>query len=260
MGKFYVHTYEKLSFYAIKNEGLKNNIEVEAIGFRGRKIPDNISEDAIAILNMGIENKLFTEYQKTINRNAFLNNLRNKYVQHQKCTEQNLPIIPTYNKQNIQDLELFLNANENVKLIVAKPIIGSNGIGIEFVNKENFDPNDFDNTYIFQPYIEFESEWRVICIDNKAVSCFKKEKDYSVPSSKWLYPVNETNVVAKDLAQIAQVVLGIEYGGYDIGIDKNGKPYIIEINLLPTFEMSQIITGVNIASKIIEYIKRNYLK
>ncbi len=49
-------------------------------------------------------------------------------------------------------------------------------------------------------------------------------------------------------------VLGIETGGVDLLFDKNDNPFIAEVNFPHNFPITQCITGVDIAAKMVEHL------
>lgn len=59
----------------------------------------------------------------------------------------------------------------------------------------------------------------------------------------------------RGMAIAACRAMGIEFGGVDIILGEDGKNYLAEVNLPCAFQYTQEVTGIDIASKIVEFLK-----
>lgn len=165
-------------------------------------------------------------------------------------TDPNLTIT-TYSKTN------FLN---NLPLpLIAKPFGGSCGAGVKLIS--NYDQITLlDNNYIIQPYIPNDGDWRVVVVGGKAISAIKRlgkigQATNNIATGSFAVAETDNNVLKHifPIAEIASESMNFDYVGVDIikNIETNTY-YFLETNERATFETSQILTGVNIAKKIIE--------
>ncbi len=185
-----------------------------------------------------------------VNKNYFDKDYTNKYKQYLCIKESGLNYIPTYTLDEIKKLD--------IDLFVEKPIKGSMGIGVELLhNKENFQEN-----CIYQPFIRNNGDWRVIVINNKAVSMimrkgFKFRNNLAQGAIGW----QDWDDEAAYLAEKASMALDIEYAGIDIIKDiDTEKYYFLESNSTTTYDTSQILTKIDIGDILVEYINEKYNK
>lgn len=59
-----------------------------------------------------------------------------------------------------------------------------------------------------------------------------------------------------DLALEAKRALGLDIAGVDVIIDRNGGPWVIEVNYSPGFKGLEAVSGLDIAAEIIHYVER----
>lgn len=192
--------------------------------------------------------------KKFLNKEVFLNEplIGNKTVQQKLVGLYNSNIIiDTYNKNNIP---------VNIKIpFIAKPNHGSCGQGIFLIHDILF-TQDAPDHYIFQPYIKNDGDWRVIVVGGKSISAIKRLGQIGQTTNNIAtgnFAVAETNIsVLDEIYPIAESVaksMNFDYVGIDIikNIETN-KYYFLESNERPTFETSQILTGINISKLILE--------
>ena len=191
--------------------------------------------------------------KKILNRKVMQNYEICKKSYQQEEVHKKYPhlAIPTYNKDNITNTIEFP--------IFIKPDSGSCGEGARIannINEINLMPHE-----IAQPFIKNTGDWRVIVIGGKAVSVIKR-----LPSkagfitnniSTGSFAITETNEkVLDDITIIAESIASIfefDYVGVDIIYDTEKLKYLfLEVNEMPTFEASQILTGINISNLLIE--------
>lgn len=151
------------------------------------------------------------------------------------------------------------------KALVLKPPFGSQGIGVQLVDRDHPLSTDetFSGVYYLQQFVERSgTEWkdiRVFVINNCAVAAMMRV------SSTWITNrargarcerlIMDNNL--KELAEAAARAVSIDYAGVDIIIDPDGKLQIIEINSVPAWWGLQSVTDLNIAGAIIDdFVKK----
>jgi glutathione synthase/RimK-type ligase-like ATP-grasp enzyme len=198
-----------------------------------------------------------TNCRKFLNAIPFMNPLigNKKYQQEQIAKSHPSFIIETFTKENLNSIK--------DSSFIAKPAESSCGQGIFLINDVSLCDNA-PNNYIYQRYIKNDGDWRVIVIGGKAVSAIKRLGKIGQATNNIAtgnFAIKETNKSIleniNDIAEKSAKTMGFDYVGIDIikDLDTN-KYYFLESNERPTFETSQILTGINIAQKIIlELIK-----
>jgi glutathione synthase/RimK-type ligase-like ATP-grasp enzyme len=163
-----------------------------------------------------------------------------------KMAYAGLPVIPSYYchrsavtlKQEAIVVELELP-------LVAKEISSQRGEGVFLVNKRedfvevvNIHP---DKNFIFQKYVPTTEEYRVLVL-GQTIGAFERKTPTAAGEFRSNVCLGATeefmdiSTIPEDFKQIslkAAKVLGIEVAGVDLLIDKNGKPWILEVNRGP---------------------------
>jgi len=160
--------------------------------------------------------------------------------------------------------ELKEIANSQKKPIILKSTSGRHGTST-FLLKSNSQLTKVlmgRNTinFLIQEYIPNDGDYRLFLVGHKVVACFKRQQkekklilNRSQGKSQFLKKIPA--LVAKE-ADKATEILGVEIAGVDMVIDKrNQKPVVIEVNQAPEFYVMEQRTRINIAEKIINYLK-----
>jgi len=116
-------------------------------------------------------------------------------------------------------------------------------------------------SFLVQQYIPNDGDYRIFLIGYRAVAGFKRQPkeeklilDRSQGKSE---PLEKIPAPIKRTAEKAAKVLGVEIAGIDMVVNQQTKkPVIIEVNQAPEFYVMERRTGVNIARKIIQYLKK----
>jgi hypothetical protein len=196
------------------------------------------------------------ECKRFLNRNSFINYpyLGDKWFQqYQVSTVDNSIVIPTFYKDNV-DLSYS-------DVWIAKPSTGSCGNGIGIIKSEDIKPHyDYiPQTYLLQPYIKNDGDWRVVVVGGKCISAIKRLRNPNHITNNIAtgsFAIKEENSLVLEqiysVAEKASVVMEFDYVGIDVIKDlTTNKYYFLESNERPTFETSQILTGINISRQII---------
>jgi glutathione synthase/RimK-type ligase-like ATP-grasp enzyme len=216
-------------------------------------------EDYIIILHINFGSERLHEfiqllkYKKCLNSVAFKQSLiGNKLYQQNKVAEYDSSItIQTYLKENFY---------HNLPLpLIVKPVDASCGAGVKMI-KDYQELLSIPNNYIVQHYIPNDGDWRVVVVNNKAISAIKRVGKVGQATNNIAtgnFAIAEKNPVILEkifyIAEIASKSMGFDYVGVDVIKDiHNDQYFFLETNERPTFETSQILTGTNIAKKIIE--------
>jgi len=180
--------------------------------------------------------------------------------------KENLPTIDTVValSRDKQLLKKYVDALGGYPIII-KCIGGSHGVGTMKIDSEDSLSSIVDyllstnGNFIMKRFIEVQTHLRLTVIGNEVVDAI----EYLMPSNDFRTNAGsdlivrraEPNPEAKDIAVRAVNSLGYELGGVDLLIDKGGNVNIAEVNFPCFFPRSQMLTGTDIASKIIEYLQ-----
>lgn len=195
--------------------------------------------------------------KRLLNSKAFeLENIGQKLFQQTVVALKDPSIsIPTYTKNNIHN---------NISLpCISKPNDASCGQGVKLALSLEDVEKSTDGT-IFQRFIKNDGDWRVVVIGGKAVSAIKRlgrigKVTNNLATGSFAVTEHDPIILSSiyRVAEIAADALGFDYVGIDVIKDlENNQYYFLESNERPTFETSQILTGTNIAKKIIEELVR----
>lgn len=163
-------------------------------------------------------------------------------------------------------MQIFLDKNKNkisnkIKFpIIAKPIVGSKGRGVQKIsNQEELDKfsimEDKDK-FFFQEYIPISYDIRVFVVGDVALGAMKRyvSKDDFRSNASLGAEVEKLELTdsLRELAIKATGAYNYEVAGVDIVIN-DGKEYILEVNNAPQWMAFKKVTGINPAKEIIRY-------
>ena len=148
--------------------------------------------------------------------------------------------------------------------MVVKKVYGSLGEGVFLVKNHeelrNLYAEIFKNPILFQEYIPSSKgkSLRVMVIDQKVIGGFVRFNHTDFRSNfgdtadgKVLENPEKYYAFAEDIAKKLQ----IEYAGIDILVGPNDEPILCEINSNAFFEEFEKVTGINVATKVVDLIK-----
>lgn len=149
--------------------------------------------------------------------------------------------------------------------VVAKLAYGSWGEQV-FLLQNKQEIIDFQKKYYTVPhlYCKFIKEsrgrdLRVYFADGKAVAAVKRENKHDFRSNIALGGSGKNHILTENEKKTAEEVcrfMSLDFGGVDLLFSEDGEPYICEVNSNAMFTATQAVTGVNIARRIAEGIKR----
>lgn len=232
-------------YITISNACRKRNIE--CFQYKGGDLEVDPS-DVLLFLEynpIGIYNVLNCN---TVNGFYFYYDKFDKYTQYQIIKNAGINHIPTYTSEEILTTDFIP--------FVSKPRRGSMGKGVELLyTKHILSPDN-----IYQPPIRNDGDWRIIVIGNKVISSIKRRgKGFLNNLAQGADGWEDWDDNASKLALESAKALEIEYAGIDIMKDLDtGEYYFLECNSTTTFDTSQILTKIDIADELVEYIYNTY--
>lgn len=153
------------------------------------------------------------------------------------------------------------NVSQKIKFpIIAKPIVGSKGRGVQKINNleelEKFEIIEATDKFLFQEYIPITYDIRVFVVGNKVLGAMKrfvgKDDFRSNASLGAVVEKIELTDSLRDIALAAVRAYKYEVAGVDVVIHKD-KEYILEVNNAPQWMAFKKVVGINPAQAIVEY-------
>lgn len=200
--------------------------------------------------------------KKILNEKSFLKypDRNDKLRQHLAFFEKGIPFIPSFNSTNKHILN---SLNSKIKLpVLVKPFLGYHGKDVVLVeNKKQLkkltDKIELSRFFI-QDFLNTGTDYRVVVVGNEALGAMQKfPAKGKVVSNIAAGGRGKKVKLTKELANLAKkaskaFLCGVS--GVDIMYNKQGEPYVLEVNRKPQFEAFEKTTGINIAGKIIDYL------
>jgi len=209
-----------------------------------------------------------------INSRNTIETCSDKYRTVLRLADSAIPSPKTSLVQDIETLEYSFDVVGSNFPVIVKTLTGSKGVGVFYaeswkslksVLQAIWKINE-DEELLLQQYIESEYDLRVHILGNEVVASMKRhvlKNDFR--SNFSLGSKVESIKISKELADIAirsAKIVGAQWAGVDIMLDKKGNPYIIEINSSPGTEGIEKATKKNIVEMVIDYAidKDNWVK
>ncbi|MCW4005237.1 MAG: RimK family alpha-L-glutamate ligase [Candidatus Bathyarchaeota archaeon] len=174
--------------------------------------------------------------------------------------DSSVPVPRTFATENpLKAAEAFKQLGNDV---ILKPIFGSRGVGITRINDPEvaltiFKAISFHHGVIYlQEFVPHgNSDIRAFVIGDQVVASMKREAaDWKTNYSQGARP--EPTTLSPDLEELAvkaSKAVGCKISGVDIMVGPNG-PKICDVNSQPGWKGLQLVTQVNIADEIINYL------
>ncbi|MFT7171945.1 MAG: hypothetical protein ACI9NQ_000153 [Paracoccaceae bacterium] len=184
------------------------------------------------------------------------------FYYHQKHGLPAIPSIPLI-PWNRKEAEKFAAQLGGFPIIV-KALGNSKGVGVMKVDSQEGLVSICDflrgqgTRVILRKFIEHDHYGRLIVIGNQVVAsnrCGSLDGDFRTNTSDT--PNGKPFVFTKEQQQIAidtVSVLGLKFGGVDLLFDADGNAHIAEVNFPTDFGCCQEITGIDIATLMLEFV------
>lgn len=179
-----------------------------------------------------------------------------------------VPIIPTiYNVSKHESARLadYVDQLSGFPVIV-KASGGSHGEGVMKVDSLNslrsilgFVTDAGSSQFVLRQFIADARHIRLVVVGDKVVDVIEydvqpddfRTNAVAVPT---VVDRNDIDASIKQIAVDAVTSLGLEFGGVDILIATDGKPYVAEVNFPCNYARNQLNTGADIARMLVDYL------
>ncbi len=183
------------------------------------------------------------------------------YYYHQKTGLKVIPTIPLVPTDR-NEAENFADKLGGFPIIV-KALGGSKGVGVMRADSQESLVSicdffrDESTSIILRKYIEHTYYGRLVVLDDRVVASNRtKSLDGDFRTNTPDTPNGEAYEFSKGVQKMAieaVSVLGLKFGGVDILFGLDGSAYIAEVNFPTDFGCAQQITGIDIATQMLEY-------
>lgn len=241
--------------FILENEVLNSGVKLEKRDFVIHRYKWGKEKDEINSLSVKSYNSL-DAYNIYINKYEQVKNLRSKEF-----------IIPKYllgtAMLKFEEIAKFLGTP-----FVAKGLESS--MGEQIVLVENSDDlrmlckkYGMEKEWLFEEFIttSFGKDMRFYSIRGEVVACMQRKSQGDFRANVALGATVEAFEITPEIRQIAKDIYEhtkLDFLGIDLLFGET-KPYFCEINVMPGIEGIEKATGVNVAKKIIETIKNDFV-
>ena len=155
------------------------------------------------------------------------------------------------------------------KPFVAKGLESSMGEQISLIETETdlkklCQKYGMEKEWLFEEFIttSYGRDMRFYSIRGEVIACMQRKSQGDFRANVALGASVEPYEITEEIRQIAKDIYeqtGLDFLGIDLLFGKN-KLYFCEINVMPGIEGMEKATGVNVARKIVETIKKDFMK
>jgi len=202
----------------------------------------------------------------TLNSEKSINRSRNKLVSMQMLAQHGIPMPRTGFADSPGDTEDLLDLVGGVPVVI-KLTEGTQGMGVVLGETKKAAESVIEAlrglkaTFLVQEYIEEANGADIRCfvVGNEVVASMKrhaKEGDFRSNLHRGGYAIAERiSAEERKIAIQASQILGLDVAGVDLLRSNNG-PLVLEVNSSPGLEGIEKSTGVDVASKMVDYLEQ----
>ena len=202
----------------------------------------------------------------SLNNETSINRSRNKLVSMQMLAQHGIPMPRTGFADSPGDTEDLLDLVGGVPVVI-KLTEGTQGMGVVLAETKKAAESVIEAlrglqaTFLVQEYIEEANGADIRCfvIGNEVVASMKrhaKEGDFRSNLHRGGYAIAEKiSAEERKIAIQASQILGLDVAGVDLLRSNNG-PLVLEVNSSPGLEGIEKSTGIDVASKMIDYLEQ----
>jgi RimK family alpha-L-glutamate ligase len=179
-----------------------------------------------------------------------------------------VPTPPTWATESAAQARAVLRSESAAGFeLVIKPLFGSQGTGLRRLAADMDIPGMelYRNVCYLQRYIDSGAgRWhdhRIFVVAGRAVAAMVRRGISwvnNVAKGARCEPLELTAELAQ-LAEAAARAVGAGYAGVDIVRDRDGRPWVIEVNGIPAWKGLQSVVGVDIAAALVDDFIRRHL-
>jgi RimK family alpha-L-glutamate ligase len=188
-----------------------------------------------------------------------------KTTQYINLSQSNIPVVESFSFTSVDELKKW---SKNSYPFVAKDIIGSSGIDVFKISGgtdllkllKKYNSNFKIKSLLFQRFLPKAEDLRVIVLNGKIVGAMKRIatagsflSNYSQGGNVEPYKIGD-DLDAVKITLDTSKLFKLDYGGIDLMKNKEGRWIVLEVNRACQFEGFEKSTGINVASKIVEYL------
>ena len=186
-----------------------------------------------------------------------------KYLTTTRLQRADVPVPPTVvceNAETAMDAFELLGGD-----VVVKPIFGSEGRGIVRVSDPDLALRTFRTlerlqaVLYLQRFIQHEGfDVRVLVLDGRVLGGMKRRNPLDFRTNVARKAVAEPHVPSDmevEWAQRAAAAVGARFAGIDLLYDRQGNPYVIEVNGVPGWRAFQRVNRMDVAKLVIHALE-----
>lgn len=188
-----------------------------------------------------------------------------KTTQHVYLSANSIPVAESFSFTSVDELKRWAKSSYS---FIAKDIIGSSGIDVFKISNDSdlhnllgkYKSNFKIKTLLFQRFLPNAVDLRVVVLGGKIVGAMKRIakpgnflSNYSQGGATEPYKIDE-DLEAENIVLDVSKLFKLDYGGIDLMKNNEGQWIVLEVNRACQFEGFEKSTGINVASKIVEYL------
>ncbi len=200
-----------------------------------------------------------------VNRPRALETAIDKYLSLCRLTDTGIPVPQTVVCESLETLgDAFDDLDRDV---VVKPLFGSEVGGIvHCTERRKLDAElsavvEAGRAVCVQRYVESDgADFRLLVVGDSVVAAMRR----TAPPGEWITNIarggaatrHKPDIVQRELALRASRAVGAEIAGVDVIYDRDGRPFVLEVNAVPGWRSLSSVCDLDIATLVLGALRR----
>ncbi len=217
--------------------------------------PKWLNDYGLFVIEVNGKKIYFFHSYNTLNSQLGMQLARHKHLTRNIVESNSLPNIPYIRAKTKEEVKQFISEH---KIIIVKPVFGFRAENVRIIDSNEQIENINLENYLFEKFID-GTEMRYLIFNGEVLAVHEKSNTGRITNHETVkrisYLKDKWNKELIDISLKITRLMDLKFAAVDFIIDKNSKPFILEINSAPglyRFQNPDEGPSIDIASIFIE--------